>query len=143
MSAKENLEAVERLREAASSGDRTALDNLLTDDCTMRMAGVPSGMGGVLKGRDAIAAFYAGATGNQNEIKAEFGDDNKVCVVSKMKGTQFPGNEYLKGGGNPFTTYGCAVYSFRDGQISDVTNYVNWLDVYVQSGVVDVASLLA
>lgn len=143
MGAKENLEAVDQLREAASSGDRIALDNLLTEDCTMRMAGVPSGMGGVLKGREAIAAFYANSAGNQNDIKAEFGDDNHVCVVSKMNGTQFPGNEYLRGGGNPFTTYGCSVYTFRDGQISDMTNYVNWLDVYVQSGVVDVASLLA
>ena len=143
MGAKENLETVERLREAVSGGDQAALDNLLTDDCTMRMAGVPAALGGVLKGRAAIANFYAGNVNNPADIKTEFADDNNVCVVTKMQGTQFPGNEHLKGGGAPFTTYGCSVYTFRDGQISDMTNYVNWLDVYVQSGVVDVASLLA
>jgi ketosteroid isomerase-like protein len=143
MGAKENLAAVEQLREAITAGDRSKIDAVLADDCTMRMAGVPASMGGVVKGRDAIAAFYAGNVNNPADIKSEFADDNNVCVVTKMQGTQFPGNEYLKGGGAPFTTYGCSVYSFRDGQITEMTNYVNWLDVYVQSGVVDVGSLLA
>lgn len=143
MGAKENLAAVEQLREAITAGDRSKIDEVLAEDCTMRMAGVPAGLGGVVKGRDAIANFYAGNVNNPADIKSEFADDNNVCVVTKMQGTQFPGNEHLKGGGAPFTTYGCAVYAFRDGQIAEMTNYVNWLDVYVQSGVVDVGALLA
>jgi hypothetical protein len=34
------------------------------------------------------------------------------------------------------------VFRFEDGRVKEQTAYVNWLDAYVQAGLVDLGSLL-
>ena len=54
MRAKENLELIEELQQAARDRDFDRYGALLTDDAAFRMAGVPASMGGVTTGRQAV-----------------------------------------------------------------------------------------
>lgn len=141
MSAKQNLEAIEELHEAARAGDWSRYGELLDEDATARMAGVPADLGGVINGRDAIVDFVKNGSA-QFEPKHVFGDDTNVCVVSRFASAEFLGNEFLKGAAKPFTTWQCQIYRLVDGRVAEMTNYVNWLDVYIQTGLVDPGSLV-
>ena len=142
MGAKENLALVERLQEATRQRDFDTYRSLLADDAVFRMAGVPSALGGTTRGADAVAANNRQATGDGTfEVKDMFADDRHVCVIGKITSTSFPGNAFLKGADKSFSTYECVVYRIADGKIQEATNYVNWLDPYVQVGLVDVGAL--
>ena len=143
MGAKENLELIEELRHAAEDQDFERYGSLLAEDATLRMAGVPGTLGGLMKGREAIVSFArTAATGTGRfEVKEMFADDHHVCVVGKMTSDRFPGNQYLKSADRPYSTYQCSIYRIVDGKVAEWTTYVNWLDAYVQTGLVAVSSL--
>ena len=142
MSAKTNLELVEELQRAARDGDSERYGELIADDVVFRMAGVPDALGGVTRGREAVLEqIRATAGAGQMDVKTVFADDDNVCVVGKLSAERFVGNAYLKPKDVPFSTYECVVYRIEDGRIAESTAYVNWLDPYVQIGLVDAASL--
>jgi len=142
MGAKHNLELIEELYQARHDGDFDRFGALVADDAVFRMAGVPSGLGGVTSGRQAIVDWVrATVSGGTFEIKQLFGDDKNVCVVGKATAEGWPGNEVLRGVSRPYSTYECVVYHITDGKVVESTTYVNWLDVYVQVGLVDLATL--
>jgi len=143
MAAKQNLELVEQLQQAARDQDYDRFGDLLADDAVFRMAGVPAVLGGVTTGRPAIVdQFRANAGGGRTvQIKQMFGDDKNVCVVAKVTAEGWPGNEVLRGTDRPYSTYECVVYRITNGKVAESTTYLNWLDPYVQVGLVDGASL--
>jgi ketosteroid isomerase-like protein len=142
MGAKENLELIDELRQAVRDQDFDRYGSLLTEDAVFRMAGVPGVLGGVTKGRQAIVEQIRElSTGGNFEVKEMFGDDRHVCVVGKLSAERFPGNQYLRGADRPYSTYECMIYRIADGKVAESTSYVNWLDPYVQTGLVDVTSL--
>jgi hypothetical protein len=49
----------------------------------------------------------------------------------------WPGNEVLRGADRPYSTYECVVYRIANGKVAESTTYINWLDPYVQVGLVD------
>jgi len=143
MGAKENLDVVEQLQQAVRDRDFDRFGELVAEDAVWRMAGVPAGMGGVTTGREAIVDLVSRGTGGGGfEIKQQFGDDEHVCVVGKMRADRFPGNQYLRSADRPFSTYECVVYRIAGGKVAESTAYVNWLDPYVQVGLVDPATLM-
>jgi ketosteroid isomerase-like protein len=142
MESKANLELIEELQKSARERDYDRYGELLTDDVTFRMAGVPAAMGGVTSGRQAVVdQFRQNPAGGQFEIKQMFGDGENVCVIGKVKAERFPGNAYLRSSDLPYSTYECIVYRVADGKVAESTAYINWLDPYVQVGLVDAASL--
>lgn len=142
MGAKENLELIETLQQATRDRDFDRYGALLSEDATQRMAGVPAAMGGVTSGRQAIVDQLRATAGPGNfDVKQMFGDDKHVCVVGKMTAAQFPGNQFLQGADQPFATYQCTVYEVAGGKVANWTTYVNWLDPYVQVGLVDASTL--
>ena len=143
MGAKQNLEAVEELRQCARDGDWAHVADLLTEGTVMRIAGVPRGLGGVVEGRDAVLATMRANSdaGGTLEVRDMFGDDNHVCVVGKLTASDFPGNQFLRSSDEPFTTWQANIYRFDHGRIAETTMYCNWLDVYAQTGIIDVAQL--
>jgi ketosteroid isomerase-like protein len=142
MGANENLEVIAAMQQAARDSDYDQWGSYLADDAVFRAAGVPASMGGVTIGRQAIVELVSGNTGGSYEVKDQFADDNHVCVIAKVNATQFPGNTYLQGADKPYSTYQCTVYRLADGKVLESTSYVNWLDPYVQVGLVDPSSLL-
>ena len=143
MGAKENLAIVEQLQRATHERDFAKYAELVADDAVWRMAGVPAGMGGVTAGRQAIVDLVsASAGGGSFEVKQQFADDEHVCVVGKMTADGFAGNEYLRNADRPFSTYECIVYRVADGKVAESTAYVNWLDPYVQVGLVDPSTFI-
>jgi ketosteroid isomerase-like protein len=70
-----------------------------------------------------------------------FGDGEHVCVVGKVNAERFPGNDFLRGVDLPYSTYECVVYRIADGKVAESTTYLNWLDPYVQVGLVDPSTL--
>lgn len=144
MSAKQNIELIEEVQRALRGQDYDRYGELLTDDAVSRMAGVPAGMGGVLTGREAIVDQFRRTGGAGTfEVKTMFGDDERVCVVGKVTAPRFPGNEYLRGADRPYATYECIVYKIAGGKVAEWTTYLNWLDPYVQVGLVDATTLSA
>jgi ketosteroid isomerase-like protein len=142
MGAKENLELIETLQQATRDRDFDRYGALLAEDATQRMAGVPAAMGGLTSGRQAIIDQLRTAAGTGTfEVKQMFGDDKHVCVVGKMTSERFPGNQFLQGANRPFATYQCTVYELARGKVTNLTTYVNWLDPYVQVGLVDASTL--
>lgn len=143
MGAKENLQLVEEIRKAAQDRDFERYGSLLAEDAVYRMAGVPGALGGVTKGRQAIVDQFRqlSSTVGRFEVKQTFADDHHVCVVGKMTAERFPGNQYLRSAERPYSTYECIIYRIADGKVAESTSYVNWLDAYVQNGLVDVSSL--
>jgi len=106
MGAKQNLELVEELQQAARDRAFDRYGELLAEDAVFRMAGVPASMGGVVTGRQAIVDQLRGVADDSSfEIKEMFGDDRNVCVVGKVTAERFPGNEHLRGADRPYTTY--------------------------------------
>jgi hypothetical protein len=79
--------------------------------------------------------------GHCREVKDRFADDEHVCVIGKLN-SQWSGNDYLRGAEKPFSTYQCMVYRIVDGRVTEVTSSINWLDAYVQVGLVDPSSFL-
>ena len=142
MGAKENLELVERYLAAGREQDWDTVRDCLAEDVTFRVAGVPRSLGGVTEGRDAVVSNMqqAGAGGNMEPRKV-FGDDANVCVVGKVTASRFPGNQYLRAAEAPYSTYECIVYGVAHGRIAESSAYINWLDPYVQVGLVDPTSL--
>ncbi len=142
MNAKQNLETIEELQAAARAGDWARYGELLDENAIARTAGVPADLGGVITGRDAIVELVKNGTSAQFEPRNIFGDDHHVCVISRFASNKFPGNEFLKGADKPFTTWQCQIFRLEDGRVAEMTSYVNWLDVYMQTGLVDPSSLI-
>ena len=140
MGQNENLKLIEQLQQAARDRDYDRYGELLSEDAVFRAAGVPAGMGGVVKGRQAILEQMRQG-GGAFDIKKMFGDDEHVCLVGKVTAQRFPGNQYLRGADQPYSTYECIVYRIADGKVAESTAYLNWLDPYVQVGLVDVSTL--
>lgn len=140
MGQNENLKLIEQLQQAARDRDFDRYGELLSEDAVFRVAGVPAGMGGVLKGRQAVLEQMRGG-GGTFDIKKMFGDDEHVCLVGKVTADRFPGNQYLRAADQPYSTYECIVYRIADGKVAESTAYLNWLDPYVQVGLVDVSTL--
>ena len=140
MGQNENLKLIEQLQQAARDRDYDRYGELLSDDAVFRAAGVPAGMGGVVKGRQAILEQMRQG-GGAFDIKKMFGDDEHVCLVGKVTAQRFPGNQYLRGADQPYSTYECIVYRIADGKVAESTAYLNWLDPYVQVGLVDASTL--
>jgi ketosteroid isomerase-like protein len=141
MEAKANLELIEELQRALREQDFDHYGDLLSEDITVRMAGVPAALGGVTTGRDAVVEQMRQTTGGQLEVRQMFGDDEHVCVIGKVQAERFPGNAYLRSSDRPYSTFECIVYRIVDGKVAESTAYINWLDPYVQVGLVDAASL--
>ena len=142
MGANASLEVIEQMQQAARDQDFDRYGRLLADDATFRAAGVPAGLGGVLTGRQAIVDQLRQTAGTSSfEVKQMFGDDEHVCVVGKVTGERFLGSQHLRGADRPYSTYECIVYRIADGKVAESTAYINWLDPYVQLGLVDVSSL--
>src|SRR5262249_53335114 len=99
-------------------------------------------LGGVLRGRNSIVQNFRRQDPATIDVRLMFGDDTHVCVVGKLSGIM-TGTEKLKGNNQPYTSYECTVYTLRDGVIEQQLVFVNWLDPYVQAGLVDLATLLA
>ena len=141
MGIKENLELIEELQRAARDQDFDRYGQLLADDATFRAAGVPASLGGVLVGREAIVDQLRQTAGAARfEIKQMFGDDQYVCVVGKTTAERYIGSQYLRGADRPYSTYECIVYRIAGGKVAESTAYINWLDPYVQVGLVDLTS---
>jgi ketosteroid isomerase-like protein len=142
MEARANLELIEELQRASRERDFDRYGELLADDVTFRAAGVPASLGGVTAGRDAVVdQFRQNTAGGRFEVKQMFGDDEHVCVIGKASAERFPGNAFLRSSDVPYSTYECIVYRIADGKVAESTAYVNWLDPYVQVGLVDVSTL--
>jgi ketosteroid isomerase-like protein len=142
MGAKENLDLVQELLRASRDGDHERYAEMLAEDAVLRAAGVPAAMGGVIKGRQAIAdQVRTNAGGNRFEAKQMFADDEHVCVVGKVTADRWPGNDVLKGADRPYSMYECIVCRIVDGKLAEWTAYANWLDPYVQMGIIDVKTL--
>jgi ketosteroid isomerase-like protein len=137
-----NRAAIEALLNATRDRDDAALAAAYADDAVIRQSGVPESLGGVLRGRNSIVENFRRQDPATVEARLTFGDETHVCVVGKLSGIT-TGSEKLKGNNQPFTTYECSVYTLRDGLVIEQLVFVNWLDPYVQAGLVDLATLLA
>ena len=143
MGAQENIKVVQDLIQANRDRDEARLSQLLTEDAVIRVAGVPRALGGVTQGRDQILAnLREQGPAGQAEIRSSVADDNNVCAVLKVSGP-FTGSQHFRGSDRPFSTYECIVYGLDGGRIKDQTVYMNFLDVYVQAGLVPLNSLTA
>lgn len=138
------VEVVRAFLEAGQNQDVDRQGELLADDVTFRAAGVPRDLGGVNKGKDVILQqMRSNAPGGTFELREIFGDENNVCVVGKVSAERFPGNQFLRGSDRPYTTFECIVFHVEGGKITEETAYINWLDPYVQTGLVNVKDLAA
>lgn len=145
MGAQENIKVVQELQKAVRDRNEKRYGELLAEDAVFRVAGVPRALGGVTQGRDQILANFRqqSAPTGQADMRTVFADDSHVCAVMKVSGP-FAGNEYFRGSsGNPFTTYQCSVFELEGGRVREQTVYMNFLDVYVQAGLVPLNSLTA
>jgi hypothetical protein len=103
---------------------------------------VPAALGGVLWGRAAIVDQLRQTAGvSRFEVKQMFGDDEHVCLVGKVSAERFLGSQYLRGADLPYSTYECIVYRIANGKLAESTAYINWLDPYVQLGLVEASTL--
>jgi hypothetical protein len=129
MGAQENIKVIQELMQAWRDRDEKRYSELFTEDAVMRVAGVPRALGGVTQGRQQILANFRqlGPPEGETEVRTIFADDSHVCVVQKISGP-FTGTQYFRGSGKSFTTYEC---------------FMNFLDVYVQAGLVSLDPLLA
>lgn len=144
MGAQENIKIVQELAQAWRDRDEKRYGELFTEDAVVRVAGVPRALGGVTQGRDQILANFRqqAAPAGEVELRSIFADENHVCAVQKVSGP-FSGNQYFRGSDRPFSTYECIVYELAGGRINEQTIYMNFLDVYVQAGLVPLTSLTA
>jgi len=144
MGAQDNIKVVQDLQQAFRDRDEKRYGELLTEDAVIRTAGVPRALGGVTEGREQILANFRQqpAPAGQAEMRSVFADDSHVCAVMKVNGP-FSGNQYFRGSDRPFSTYECIVYGLEGGRVREQTVYMNFLDVYVQAGLVPLTSLTA
>lgn len=144
MGSKENIKVVQNLIQAFRDRDEKRYSELLADDAVIRVAGVPRALGGVTQGREQILANMRQQDAPQGdaEIRSIFADDNHVCAIMKVSGP-FAGNQYFRGSGKPFSTYEAMVYELDGGRVREQTIYMNFLDVYVQAGLVPLNTLTA
>jgi ketosteroid isomerase-like protein len=140
MTVKQNLELIERHIEAMASGDAEIFAADYAEDAVVRMAGVPRSLGGVLEGRRQIVDDFRHQPQRAIEIRQLFADDSHVCAVVRVS-TILSGTQFLRGNDQPFTAFECTTYRIIGGRIQEQTTYVNWLDVYVQTGLVELKSL--
>ena len=144
MGSQENIKVVQAAMQAFRDRDEKRYGELLAEDAVIRVAGVPRALGGVTQGREQILANFreqAPAAGEM-EVRSIFADDNHVCAVQKISGP-FSGNQYFRGSDRPFSTYEAVIYELAGGRIREQTVYMNFLDVYVQAGLVPLGSLTA
>ena len=59
----------------------------------------------------------------------------------RVAAERFPGNTYLQGADHGYSTYECVVYRIANGRVAESTDYINWLDPYVQVALVDPSNL--
>lgn len=143
MDAQQNIKIVQDLQQAIRDRDEARYGQLLAEDAVIRVAGVPRALGGVTQGRAQILAnFRQQPAAGQAETRSIFADGNNVCAVMKVQGP-FSGNQYFRGSDKPFSTYECIVYGLEGGRVREQTVYMNFLDVYVQAGLVPLSSLTA
>lgn len=144
MGSKENIKVVQDLIQAFRDRDEKRYSELLADDAVIRVAGVPRALGGVTQGREQILANMRQQDAPQGdaEIRSIFADDSHVCAIMKVSGP-FAGNQYFRGSGKPFSTYEAMVYELEGGRVREQTVYMNFLDVYVQAGLVPLNTLTA
>jgi hypothetical protein len=74
------------------------------------------------------------------EVRQLFADDSHVCAVLKVS-TILGGTQFLRGNDQPFTAFECTTYRIIGGRIQEQSTFANWLDVYVQTGLVELKSL--
>lgn len=143
MGAQENISLVQDLMQAARSRDTRRYGEFFAEDAVIRVAGVPHALGGVTRGRDQIVANFAQQSGPQGqaETRSIFADDSHACAILKVS-NNFTGTQYFRGTGKPFSTYECIVYDIENGRIKGQTVYMNFLDVYVQAGLIPIDLLL-
>ena len=144
MGAQDNIKVIEQLQQAFRDRDEKRYGELFTEDAVIRLAGVPRALGGVTQGREQILANFRQLPPAQGDadVRTVFADDEHVCAVMKVSGP-FAGNQYFRGSDRPFSTYECVVYGLDGGRIREQTVYMNFLDVYVQAGLVPLSSLTA
>ena len=135
-----NLELVEQLYRALRDRDEKRYGDFYAEHATVRMAGVPRPLGGVLEGRDRIVENLRRHDIESYEVRSMFGDGANVCVIIKLSGAMV-GTQFLEGNNQPYTTYECVVYQIENEHIQEQTSYINWMDVYVQTGMVDLTPL--
>lgn len=143
MGAKENVKLVQDMIAANRARDEERYLSFFTDDVTFRAAGVPRALGGV-QGKDQVRENFRSAqpSGEGPTIRNVFADDSHVCLEERVT-ANFSGTRFFKGSGKPYTTYQCVVYEIAGGKIKSSTAYINFLDVYVQAGMVDLSKLTA
>lgn len=144
MGSKENIKVVQDLMQASRDRDEKRYGELFAEDAVIRVAGVPKALGGVTQGREQILANFRqlGPAAGEAEIRSIFADDDNVCAVMRVSGP-FSGNQYFRGSDKPFTTYESLIFNLQGGKIREQTVYMNFLDVYVQAGLVPLNSLTA
>ena len=143
MSVQENIRAVQDLQQAVRERDEGQLRKLYAEDVVVRAAGVPRALGGVTQGREqVISNLRQNPPAGEAQLRSIFGDESHVCAIMKVSGP-FSGTEHFRGSGKPFSTYECIVYGLEGGRIREQTMYMNFLDVYVQAGLVPLDSLMA
>lgn len=132
---------IHELLGAVAAGDGQRAGDLYTDNAVVRMSGVPRHLGGVVEGRDAIVADVTQRPKSTLDVRLVFGDGQHACAVVKRTST-VTATETFQGSSNEFTTYECVVFGLEDGRVNEQTTYVNWLDAYVQVGLIDLGTLL-
>ena len=132
---------VDRLFRAVAAGDAAAAADLYADDAVFRMAGVPRHFGGVVEGREAIATDIKQRPPSRLEVRQVFGDGGSVCAVVKRTGP-VTRTQTFRGTEREFSTYECVVFKVEAGRINEQTTYVNWLDAYVQAGLIDLSEVV-
>jgi len=144
MGAQDNIRVVEQLQQAVRDRDEKRYGELYAEDAVIRVAGVPRALGGVTEGREQILANFRQqpAPAGEAEMRTIFADDGHVCAVMKLNGA-FNGTQFFRGTGQPFSTYECIVYGLEAGRVREQTVFMNFLDVYVQAGLVPLSSLTA
>ena len=144
MGSQENIKVVQEAMQAFRNRDEKRYGELLAEDAVVRVAGVPRALGGVIQGREQILANFRqlGPPPGEAELRSIFADDNHVCAVQKISGP-FSGNQHFRGSDRPFSTYEAIIYELAGGRIREQTVYMNFLDVYVQAGLVPLSSLTA
>jgi ketosteroid isomerase-like protein len=141
MGSKESIDVVMQLDDALREQDFARMHELFAEDAVTRMAGMPAILGGACKGRDMILDYLHHAPRGPFEVRGVFGDDEHVCVTGKWNVKTFPGRGVLRAGGQGFTTWEADIYRVKDGRITEAVSYINWLDAYVQMGIVDIGQL--
>src|SRR5437867_9570604 len=83
MGREQNLELVKNLLDAVGHHDEKRYAEAYADNATARMAGVPSGLGGLIEGREAILENFHRQRPETFNLHLVFGDDDWVCASGK------------------------------------------------------------